>query len=164
MSMDLTGLVFGKAWTFRQLCIVYAIFGLLMLLIAYWLEGKRDLDFSFWGYLFGLLAFTGGLSLMESHSEWSKFGYLLIHIALLGISLLLKRKVFVVFGVIGIFGYLSNGSIHTFPQLRCFPIRSERDWNCLDLPGDAVQAQRNRVTGESGDLAGTARRGMIRVA
>jgi hypothetical protein len=121
MSMDLTGLIFGKAWIFRQLCVVSAIFGLLMLLIAYWLEGKSDLDFSFWGYLFGLLAFTGGLSLMESHSELSKFGYLLIHIALVGISLLLKRKVFLAFGAIGIFGYLSNEGYTHFRNSVAFP-------------------------------------------
>ena len=121
LSMDATGLVFGKAWTFRQMCIVSAIFGLLMLLTAYWLEGKSELDFSFWGYLFGLLAFSGGLSLMESQSEWSKFGYLLIHIALIGISLLLKRKVFVVFGAIGIFGYLSNEAYSHFRNSVAFP-------------------------------------------
>jgi hypothetical protein len=121
MSMDLTGLVFGKAWTFRQLCIVSAIFGLLMLLSAYWLEGKSELDFSFWGYLFGLLAFTGGLSLMESNSEWSKFGYLLIHVVLVGVSLFLKRKVFVVFGAIGIFGYLSNEAYTHFRNSVAFP-------------------------------------------
>lgn len=121
MSMDLTGLVFGNAWTFRQMCIVSAVFGLVMLLIAYWLEAKSDLDFSFWAYLFGLLAFTGGLSLMESHSEWSKFGYFLIHLALVGISLLLKRKVFVVFGAIGIFGYLSNEAYTHFRNSVAFP-------------------------------------------
>ena len=108
MSMDLTGLVYGKEWTFRQMCIVSVIFGIVMLLISYRLEGKSELDFSHWGYLFGLLAFTGGLSLMESHNEWSKFGYFLIHVALVVISLLLRRKVFVVFGAMGIFGYLSN--------------------------------------------------------
>jgi hypothetical protein len=121
MSMDLPGLVFGRTWTFRQLCIVSAIFGLLMLLTAYWLEGKSDLDFSFWGYLFGLLAFTGGLSFMESNSEWSKFGYLLIHVALVAISLFLKRKVFVVFGAIGIFGYLSNEAYTHFRNSVAFP-------------------------------------------
>jgi hypothetical protein len=121
MSMDFTGLIFGKSWTFRQLCVVSVIFGLSMLLGAYWLEGKGELDFSFWGYLFGLLAFTGGLSLMESTSEWSKFGYLLIHIALVGISLFLKRKVFLVFGAIGIFGYLCNQAYTHFRDSVAFP-------------------------------------------
>lgn len=121
MSMDVTGLLFGATWTFRQLCIVSAIFGLLMLLTTYLLEGKSDLDFSFWGYLFGLLAFTGGLSLMESNSEWSKFGYLLIHVALVAISLFLKRKVFVVFGAIGIFGYLSDEAYTHFRNSVVFP-------------------------------------------
>jgi len=121
MSMDFTGLVFGKTWTVRQLCIVSAIFGLAMLIIAYLAERKSELDFSFWAYLFGLLALTGGLSLMESNSEWSKFGYLLIHVALVVISLFLKRKVFVVFGAIGIFGYLCNEAYTHFRNSVAFP-------------------------------------------
>lgn len=121
MSMDLTGLVYGKAWTFRQMCIVSVVFGVAMLLVSYALDGRSELDFSYWGYLFGLLTFTGGLSLMESHSEWSKFGYLMIHVALVAISLLLKRKVFVVFGAIGIFGYLTNEAYTHFRNSVAFP-------------------------------------------
>ena len=92
-----------------------------MLLVSYALDGRSELDFSYWGYLFGLLTFTGGLSLMESHSEWSKFGYLMIHVALVAISLLLKRKVFVVFGAIGIFGYLTNEAYTHFRNSVAFP-------------------------------------------
>jgi hypothetical protein len=58
---------------------------------------------------------------MESNSEWSKLGYLLIHIALVGISLFLKRKVFVVFGAIGIFGYLCNQAYTHFRNSVAFP-------------------------------------------
>lgn len=121
MSMDLTGLIFGKAWTFRDLCMVSVIFGLVMLLTSYCLEGKSELDFSFWGYLFGLLTFTGGLSLMDSHSEWSKLGYCAIHIGLVVLSLVLKRKVFVVFGALGVFGYLSNEAYTHFRNSVAFP-------------------------------------------
>lgn len=59
--------------------------------------------------------------LMESHSEWSKFGYLLVHLALVGISLLLKRKVFVVFGAVGILGYLTNETYTHFRNSVAFP-------------------------------------------
>lgn len=121
MSMDLTGLIYGKAWTFRQMCIVSVVFGIVMLLISYALDGRSEMDFSYWGYLFGLLTFSGGLSLMESHSEWSKFGYLVIHVALVVISLLLRRKVFVVFGAIGVFGYLSNEAYTHFRNSVAFP-------------------------------------------
>jgi hypothetical protein len=121
MSMDLTGLIYGKAWTFHQMCVVSVIFGIAMLLVSYWLDGKSELDFSYWGYLFGLITFTGGLSMMESHSEWSKFGYLLIHVALVVVSLLLRRKVFVIFGAIGVFGYLSNEAYTHFRNSVAFP-------------------------------------------
>jgi hypothetical protein len=121
MSMDLTGLIYGKAWSFRQMCIVSVFFGIAMLFISFLLDRGSEVDFSFWGYLFGLLTFTGGLSFMESHNEWSKFGYFLIHVSLVVVSLLLKRKVFVVFGAIGIFGYLSNEAYSHFRNSVAFP-------------------------------------------
>lgn len=91
---------------------------------------------------------------MESHSEWSKFGYLLIHIALVGTSLLLKRKVFVIFGAIGIFLYLSNEAYTHFRNSVAFSF-------VLSLIGIAMiflamQYKRNETA--CGDIAGATRR------
>jgi hypothetical protein len=121
MSMDATGLVFGQHWTWRQKCIISAIFGVAMLLVSYWLDRKTDVDYSFWGYLFGLLAFTGGLSLMDSGNQLAKLGYCLIHVVLIVLSLVLQRKAFLVFGSLGVFSYLCNEAYTYFRNSVAFP-------------------------------------------
>lgn len=121
MSMDLTELIYGKEWQWRDRCIISAIFGVGMLLVSYWLDGRSELDFSFWGYLFGLLTFTGGLSLIDSGNQWAKLGYCLIHLALVAISLILRRRVFLIFGSLGVFGYLTDEAYTYFRYSVAFP-------------------------------------------
>src|SRR5687768_14143968 len=71
MSMDLVPLLFGdyQDWELRKT--VSAWFGLAMILLASWvdLRSRFSRDYAFWLYLFGVLAFWGGLSLMNSGSE-----------------------------------------------------------------------------------------------
>lgn len=121
MSMDATELIFGREWQWRDMCMISAMFGAIMLLVSYWLDGKTELDFSFWGYFFGLLTFTGGLSAMDSGSQPAKFGYFLAHMGLIVVSLLLRRRVFLVFGGIGVFGYLCNEAYTYFRDSVAFP-------------------------------------------
>jgi hypothetical protein len=124
MSMDLTPLVFGAndySWHNREW--VSVMFGLAMLLTAYLvdLRGKVGEDFAFWGYLFGLLAFWGGLSIMNSTSELSKFEYLLINVALIGLSVLLRQRAFIVFGTMGTMGYIGYLAFRVFQFSLMFP-------------------------------------------
>ncbi len=121
LSMDGTALVFKAHWTYQDVCHISIGFGLVMLLVSYWLDHRTELDYSFWGYLFGLMTFCGGLSLLESHSQLAKFGYCLIHLALIVLSLVLQRKVFLVFGGLGVFGYLCNEAYTYFRNSMAFP-------------------------------------------
>lgn len=121
MSMDLTELTFGKHWSWRDECVISVIFGLTMLLVSYWLDRRAELDYSFWGYLFGLMTFSGGLSLMDSGSQLAKLGYCLIHVALIALSLFLQRRAFLIFGSIGVFGYLCNEAYTYFRNSVAFP-------------------------------------------
>jgi len=121
MSMDLTALIFQKHWTYQELCRISIAFGLVMLMVSYWLDRRTELDYSFWGYLFGLLTFTGGLSLLDSGSQLAKFGYCLIHLAMIVVALVLRRKVFLIFGGLGVFGYLCNEAYGYFRNSVAFP-------------------------------------------
>jgi hypothetical protein len=121
MSMDATALIFGYTWQWRDRCIISAVFGAIMLLVAYWVDGRTEVDFAFWGYLFGLLTFTGGLTAMETGNELAKFGYCLIHLGFIFVSLLLRRKVFLIFGGFGVFGYLCNEAYTYFRDSVAFP-------------------------------------------
>jgi hypothetical protein len=121
MSMDLTELIYGSGWHWRDRCLISVVFGLFMLLVSYWLDGRTELDYSFWGYLFGLLTFSGGLSLLDSGSQLAKLGYCLIHVVLIAISLVLRRRVFLIFGGLGVFGYLANEAYTYFRDSVAFP-------------------------------------------
>ena len=121
MSMDATEFLLGRGWQWQEECMISAMFGAIMLLVSYYFDGKTELDFSSWGYLFGLLTFTGGLSAMSSGNELAKFGYFLAHLALIFVSLLLRRRVFLVFGGLGVFGYLCDEAYTYFRDSVAFP-------------------------------------------
>ena len=123
MSMDLVELFGnhqGMGWEEKQ--IVSSVFGGVMLLVAYLtdLRGKAD-DYAFWGYLFGLMAFWGALSSMDSDSELGKLVYCLINLGLIFCSLILKRRTFIVFGALGFFGYLGHLAYRVFADSILFP-------------------------------------------
>jgi hypothetical protein len=122
MSMDLTPLLFGKMeFTWDERLWVSFCFGLVLLIGAYLVDRKTKEDFAFWGYLFGMFAFWGGLSLMKSDSELNRFLYCLINLGLMVLSVLLQRRVFIVFGALGVFGYLGYLAHRVFRDSLVFP-------------------------------------------
>jgi hypothetical protein len=67
------------------------------------------------------MSFTGGLSFMDSGNEWAKLGYCAIHLALILVSLVLRRRVFLVFGSLGVFFYLCGEAYGYFRNSVAFP-------------------------------------------
>jgi hypothetical protein len=82
---------------------------------------EKSEDFAFWCYLFGLMAFWGGLTSLDSDSETGKFIYFLVNIGLAAVSLYLHRSVFLVFGAIGIFAYIGHLAYAVFKDSVMFP-------------------------------------------
>jgi len=122
MSMDLTPLLIGRTdFTYEERLWVSLLFGLLMLAASYLIDHRTREDFASWGYLFGMLAFWGGMSLMESQSEFTKFLYCLINVGLILISVFLDRRVFIVFGALGVNGYLGYLAYRVFEDSVLFP-------------------------------------------
>lgn len=78
-------------------------------------------DFAFWSYLFGLIAFWGGMTAIDSDSETGRFVYFLVNIGLVALSLYLRRSVFLVFGSMGIFAYLGHLAYEVFRESVLFP-------------------------------------------
>ena len=105
MSMDGTSLLFGTHWTFHQECWISAGFGVVMLAVAFFADGETDRDFAFWFYLFGLMTFSGGLTLLGDGTQLGKAFYCLIHLSLIVLSVILQRRAFLVFGALGVFVY-----------------------------------------------------------
>jgi len=123
MSMDLAPLLVGSsAYEWHGQLRVAICFGLLILLVTYLIDRRTQEDYAFWGYLFGLLAFWCGLSLMESSSEWNKFFYCLINLGLIFSAVFLQRRAFAVVGAFGVLGYLGHLSYSIFKDSFLFPM------------------------------------------
>ena len=121
MSMDIAPILAGGDfnWTVRKQ--VSIVFGLAMLGAALLVERRQKIDYAKWLYIFGAMTFWGGLSLLRSDSELSKFIYCLINVAMMFCGVLLDRKVFLVFGGVGFFGYLGYLSWRVFRNSIAFP-------------------------------------------
>jgi hypothetical protein len=122
MSMDLAPMFFTTEYpTTNERALVSAAVGALTLVFAYVIDRRTKEDFAFWLYLFGMMAFWGGLSSMNSDSQLMKFGYCLLNIGFMIASVLLERRVLLVFGALGVFGYLGYLSWHVFENSLAFP-------------------------------------------
>lgn len=127
MSMDLAPMLLGgdgySAFSVERKW-VSVLFGLLMLLVAFWvdLRSRHSKDYAFWLYIFGVLAFWGGLSSMDSGSQFGKLIYAGINLLMIVIGAALSRRVFAVFGGFGLAGYLGYLSYDVFKDSAMFPI------------------------------------------
>lgn len=124
MTMDLASMISGgdHTWELRKLVSMYS--GLVMIGLAFWVDirSRQKADYAFWIYIFGVAAFWGGLSLQSSDSELSKFMYFCINLGMIGVGVLLVRRVFVVFGAFGACGYLGYLASDVFKNSWLFPI------------------------------------------
>lgn len=123
MSMDIAQIMYDTAgYTVRSHVSIW--FGLLMVLMAFFVDfrSRYSADYAFWLYLFGVMIFWGGLSFQYSDSEWAKFSYAMINVLMIFIGAVLMRRVFVVFGGIGLTSYLIYLSYHVFRDSALFPI------------------------------------------
>ena len=121
MSMDLTPILVGDDFDWVARRWVSVGFGALVLAVAFVVDRKVREDLAFWLYLFGLMAFWGGLSSMDSGNPVAKLVYCAINVGLMGLGVLLSRRAFVVFGALGVFGYLGYLSYRVFEDSMLFP-------------------------------------------
>ena len=123
MSMDLVPFLFGdwRDWEIRKWVSLW--FGVATLLLAFWVDvrSRASRDYAFWLYLFGVMTFWGGLSAMDSNSELGKFLYCMINVGMILTGALLGRRVFAVFGGLGVAFYLGHLSQKVFKDSLLFP-------------------------------------------
>lgn len=147
LALDLVPLLLGPAasdWGELDQAISVG-FGLITLVISFVVDRRTKNGFAFWGYLFGLLAFWGGLTAMDARSEWSRFGYFLINVGLIGVSILLQRRVFLVFGALGAYGYLGYLSYDLFADSLWFTFALTALGASLIAGGVFYQRHRERI-------------------
>jgi hypothetical protein len=123
LSMDIapwiTGAPHGSSETARKISIWFGL-GVIIAAIVVHLR-QRTQDFAFWLYLFGVMTFWGGISATSGGSNFDKAMYCCLNIAFLGLAMLLGRRVFAVFGTIGIAMYLGDLASKLFRDSLLFP-------------------------------------------
>jgi hypothetical protein len=130
MSMDVANALMqneGFDWKFTR--DVSLVFGLGTIAMAMWVDARtrraRSVhwrkDFAFWLYIMGAVMFWSGLTMQDSGSEIGKFVYALINIAMVFGGAAIGRRVFTVFGALGVAGYLGYLSHRVFNNSLMFP-------------------------------------------
>jgi hypothetical protein len=129
LSMDLAALIFKDAnlsWTTREW--ISVIVGFCTLLVGYGIDkqlhksgGPRSEDFAFWCYLFGMLAFWGGLTAMDSGSEIMRVLYASLNVGFVWLAVKVRRITFLVFGALGVHLYLGHLAYEVFKDSFFFP-------------------------------------------
>jgi hypothetical protein len=125
MSMDLALWITyepGNYYDFNTRRLVSMYFGLGMIVVAWAIDilRKRGPDFAFWLHIFGVMAFWFGMTLSDSSTELMKLVYCLINIAMIGLSLFLNRRIYSVFGAIGVATYLGYLASEVFKDVILF--------------------------------------------
>lgn len=127
LSMDITPFLFANQndfdmWEWRKFVSVW--FGLAMLVLAFMVDirSRHSKDHAFWLYIFGVITFWGGLTAMNSDSEWNKFIYFCINLAMIFIGAVLTRRVFVVCGGLGAAFYIGHLADTIFKDSMLFPV------------------------------------------
>ena len=84
---------------------------------------KNRCDFAFWGYLIGAIAFWFGITFdLFFTTEFGKFFYCALNFLLLLFGAIVNRRVFIVFGVLGILTYLMELAFRKFLKSSAFPV------------------------------------------
>lgn len=122
LSMDLTPIFFGQnSFSWEERREVSLVCGLIMIAIACIADKRSRVELAFWTHLFGMAAFWGALSWRDSGSELGKFVYSLLNVGFIAFAVFIRRRVYAVFGGVGVFGYLGYLSHQLFKDSLLFP-------------------------------------------
>jgi len=115
-EQDLAPLIF-KDPTEKQYDWISVIFGMAMIIGSISLDKYQQIrqtktDYAFWGYLYGVLAFCGGLSHLRywiyEEDEAFRWMYFITNLVLCSGTVLFQRYVFVIFGGAGVCSSIVN--------------------------------------------------------
>lgn len=125
MSVDLAPFFYANTVSgWQEQALVSIVSGLIMILSAFWIDLKTrpEHDYAFWLYVLGVAAFWLGLTLLDPETELGRFLYLCANLLLLMTGTLVTRRVFAVFGGLGIAAYLSHLAYTVFSDSVLFPV------------------------------------------
>jgi hypothetical protein len=121
LSYEQRSAYWNAYWEFRKWVSVVVGLAIAAGAIAIDRAKRSQQDYAFWLHLAGVAAFWGGLSSMSSDSEIGKLIYFVINLAMLLFGVAIGRRVYTVFGALGIAGYLGHLSYKVFKDSLAFP-------------------------------------------
>jgi hypothetical protein len=130
LSMDIVPLLLGQGfiaptWVMKNFA--SCIFALIMLFFAVRLDNYKQSseDYSYWLYIFGSSMLWGtAISIIIQNSWYNEFAYFLAALfsfVYMLVSILIKRKVFMFWGALGIWSYLGHLAYKVFANSFLFP-------------------------------------------
>jgi hypothetical protein len=151
LSMDLAALIayrrqpdWATDWQLRLT--VSKIFGVAMIAVAWALDlkwGKLG-DFGFWLHLFGAMTLWGAVS-WGNGDEFDKAVYCAFNIAFIALGLFLGRRVYAVFGTIGIAMYLGHLVSDVFRDVFAFSFALSAIGLAIILAGVYLERRRSAI-------------------
>jgi hypothetical protein len=125
MSMDIAMWFTATAADFQDIETrrkVSLVFGLCMIAVAWAIDLKRPggPDLAFWIHIFAAATFWGALTASPDSTGLTRFIYALINLLLIGFGLFIDRRIYAVFGAIGIAAYLGYLAYDVFNDMILF--------------------------------------------
>lgn len=144
----------GNYYDFDVRRLVSLYFGIGMIVAAWAIDiwRKRGPDFAFWLHVFGVMTFWGGMTFSDSSTELMKLVYCLINIGMIGLSLFLNRRVYAVFGAIGVATYLGYLASEVFKDVILFSFALSAIGLGVIALGLALHRNRARMVAAMGTL------------
>ena len=94
---------------------VSTLIGFGMLILGIYLQRKAKKDYSLWFYLFGHIIILSHFSVLTlDNKDTLGLAYIAVYLAFVVASVWLQRRIFLVFGAIGCYGYLSYLAFQVF--------------------------------------------------
>jgi len=106
VQRDLANLLYRSGATLEEHANLSIVFGGIILIIAIIVDRQKfKQDFAFWGYLYGVAAFWGGLTadfqVVYKDSEAFKLAYFLVNVGMMIASVSLQRQILLLAGGLG---------------------------------------------------------------
>jgi len=124
MSIDVCVMLYSDTDNFILRCWVSFVLGIVIIVLAIFVDfrNRSPLDYSHWLYTFGVITIWGSLFMLIPEDHWGA-GYLLaISLIFIVCGALLRRRVFLIFGGIGLFRVLSYLTIEVFTDSLIYPL------------------------------------------
>lgn len=121
LSYDIVPFIFEETYSVNLQNWIACIFGLTLIAFGFINDREKNEDFAFWNYLFGTLSFWIVLILLFWVNEFTTFIFCLVNLLMMCFSIFAKRKILLIFGVLGVLIYLFHLFYNLFEDSFIFP-------------------------------------------